>query len=221
MMRDQETLPERVRQRRALYTVLQRWLDESNLMKAMQILEEQFQNQPSLAMNDYLNRIAPLYRERVDAKTLRRELMQLLVRRNAELAPDPLPLLQRHRAQTDTNPLDREPSPTQLAMHRLVSEIMLKLTPTQHNQLYAALALQLKKHFVNGSYDALARYLLSDNPLYLSSFSDQTLRTFFNLVYVAACEVLGPVTADRWFGDSIEHLRKTDQAAGDAVNRFL
>lgn len=217
-------MEERIRQRRALYTVLREWLDENNLLEALQVFEDQFQGQPTIAVNDYLTRIAPLYRDQVDAKTLRRNLMQLLVRKSAQLEPDPLPLLQQLRARKESVALEQkgaQPTAEQLALHTLVSTMMRKLPLLQRKQLHAAIAVQLKQHFVNGSYDALARYLLTDNPLHLALFDDRSLRQFFNLIYVAACEVLGPVSADRWFGGCIAQLRETDQVAGDAVNRYL
>ncbi|HEX4940596.1 MAG TPA: hypothetical protein VFX11_18125 [Candidatus Kapabacteria bacterium] len=217
-------MEERIRQRRALYTVLRQWLDENNLLEALQVFEDQFQGQPTIAVNDYLNRIAPLYRDRVDAKTLRHNLMQLLVRKSAQLEPDPLPLLQQLRARTESVALEKkgaQATAEQLALHTLVSNMMRKLAQHQRKQVHAAIALQLKQHFVNGSYDALARYLLTDNPLHLALFDDRSLRQFFNLIYVAACEVLGPTSADRWFGSCIAQLRETDRVAGDAVNRYL
>lgn len=217
-------MEERIRQRRALYTVLREWLDEHNVLQALQVFEEKFHDQPSIAMHDYLTRIAPLYRDRVDAKTLRRQLMQVLVRRSSELEPDPLPLLQKWQARNDgvmLNGRDAMPSPEQLALHALVSAMLRKLPVLQRKQLHASIAQQLKQHFVNGSYDALARYLMSDNPHNLANFDDRTLRTFFSLIYVAACDVLGPVSADRWFAGGLAQLRETDQVAGDAVNRYL
>ena len=217
-------MEERIRQRRALYTVLREWLDEKKLLEALQVFEDQFQGQPAIAVNDYLTRIAPLYRDQVDTKTLRRNLMQVLVRKSAELEPDPLPLLQQLRARNESMVLEKkgaQATPEQLALHTLVSNMMRKLTLHQRKQLHATIAAQLKQHFVNGSYDALARYLLTDNPLHLALFDDRSLRQFFNLIYVAACEVLGPISADRWFGGCIAQLRETDRDAGDAVNRYL
>ena len=217
-------MEERIRQRRALYTVLREWLDEKNLLEALQVFEDQFQGQPAIAVHEYLTRIAPLYRDRVDAKTLRRNLMQILVRRSAELEPDPLPLLQQWRAEQSTQQLKiqgRQPTPEQQALHQLVSGMMRKLNLLQRKQMHIGIAGQLKQHFINGSYDALAQYLLTDNPLHLAPFDDRTLRTFFNVIYVAACEVLGPVGADRWFGGCIAQLREKDQTAGNALNRYL
>jgi len=217
-------MEERIRQRRALYTVLQEWLDENTLLQALQVFEDQFQGKPSVAMHDYLTRIAPLYKGKVEAKTLRRNLMALLVRSDQQLAPDPLPQLQRFRAtQAPDSSLGAQfkPSADQLALHKLISAMMGKVAFGQRKQLHTHIASQLKTRFRNGSYDLLAQYMLSDNPQYLAGFDDRALQDFLSLIYVAACEVLGPVDADRWFGGSIAQLRQGDAEISRAVNRYL
>ena len=217
-------MEERIRQRRALYTVLQKWLDEASLFQALQVFEDQFQGRPTVAIHDYLTRIAPLYKGKVDAKTLRRNLMSLLVRSDQPLAPDPLPQLQRYRAtQVPDSPLSSQfkPSADQLALHKLISAMMGTVPFTQRKLMHAHIAQQLKTRFRNGSFDLLAQYMLSENPQYLAGFDDRALQDFLSLIYVAACEVLGPVEADRWFGGSIAQLRQGDAEISRAVNRYL
>lgn len=217
-------MEERIRQRRALFTVLQEWLDETAVLQALQVFEDQFQGRPTIAVHDYLTHIAPLYKDKVDARTLRRQLMQVLVRRSQDLAPDPLPQLQqwrqRQRADNDIN-FTLQPSPHQLALHELISSMMHKVPLLQRKQLHVHIAQQLKTRFRNGSYDQLAQYMLADNPLYLASFDDGALREFLSLIYVAACEVLGPVDADRWLGSCITQFRTQNSACADAINRYL
>lgn len=217
-------MEERIRQRRALFTVLQEWLEESSLMEALVIFEDHFQGRPTIAVHDYLTRIAPLYQDRVDAKTLRRNLMQVLVTRTQDLAPDPLPQLEKFRKQQSSGPdlrFNAQPTPQQLALHSLVSAMMHKVPLTQRKQLHVHIAQQLKTRFRNGSYDLLSQYMLADNPLYLAGFDDRALRDFLSLIYVAACEVLGPVAADRWLGGCIADLRTAEPANAEAVNRYL
>lgn len=217
-------MEERIRQRRALYTVLQEWLDETSLLQALQIFEDHYQGKPTVAIHDYLTRIAPLYKDKVEAKTLRRNLMTVLLRRNQELAPDPLPQLERYRAINGAESLAQgqiKPTPDQLALHKLVSAMMHKVPLIQRKQLHSHIAAQLKSRFKNGSFDLLAQYMLSDNPQYLAGFDDRALRDFLSQIYVAACEVLGPVDADRWFGGSIAQLRQADADISHAVNRYL
>lgn len=217
-------MEERIRQRRALFTVLQEWLDEPSLMRALTIFEDQFQGRPTIAVHDYLTTIAPLYKDKVDAKILRRSLMQILVSRTQDLAPDPLPQLEKFRAQHQTGNdvrFDVKPSASQLALHQLISGMMHKVAINQRKQLHVHIANQLKTRFRNGSYDQLAQYMLADNAQYLATFDDRALRDFLSLIYVAACEVLGPVAADRWFGASIADVRQSSAPIAEAVNRYL
>jgi len=175
-------------------------------------------------MHDYLTRIAPLYHGRVDAKTLRRQLMQMLVSRNGDLAPDPLPLLAQYRALQKKAPavdFEAQPSAEQLALHQLVSNLLRKMPASQRKPLHEQIALQLKTRFRNGSYHSLSQYLLAENPVYLAEFDHPALRDFLSLIYVAACEVLGPVVADRWFGGGIADLRTHQPPMGEMVNRYL
>ena len=109
----------------------------------------------------------------------------------------------------------------QLALHKLISELMRKASAGQRKQLHEQLAKQLGKRFMNGSYDSLAQYLLSDNPQYLARFDDKALQDFFTVIYVACCEVLGPVKTDQWFGSAVYQIRQQDSVVGEQLNRFL
>lgn len=132
-------------------------------------------------MHDYLTQIAPLYKDRVDAKTLRRELMQMLVRTSQQLAPDPLPQLEQLRARQQAEQrieFNLQPRAEQLALHQLISSMLQKVPLTQRKQLHTHIAQQLKTRFRNGSYDQLAQYMLADNPVYLARFDDRSLRDF-------------------------------------------
>ena len=216
-------MEERIRQRRALFTVLKEWLDDSGVMEALVVFEDHFQGRPTIAVHDYLTRIAPLYKDRVDAKTLRRQLMQVLVSRTQELAPDPLPQLEQFRARQRSGADLRfavQPSAAQLALHNLVSAMMHKIPLLLRKQMHVHIARQLKTRFHNGSYHQLSQYMLADNPLYLAGFDDRSLRDFLSLIYTAACEVLGPVAADRWFAEQIALVRQDAGAAGH-INRYL
>lgn len=212
---------QQVLQRRAIYTVLQEWLNEDKLLEALLVFEEHHQGKPSIAMHDYLTRIGHLFEQKMDTKLIRRRLMEVLVRRSNDLAPDPLPLLQKARANAGIDLFDVQPNQNQLALHGLISELMRNIPIAQRKQLHERLARQLKQRFVNGSYDRLAQYLISDNPLFLASFDDAALRDFFTVIYVACCEILGPVKADQWFGIAVQQLRDHDAAAGDRINRYL
>jgi len=210
-----------VLQRRAIYTVLQEWLAEEQLIEALQVFEEHHSGKPSIAIHDYLTRISPLFGQQLDAKLIRRRLMEVLVRESHDLAPDPLPLLDKARAQAASTLLEQTAGPEQLALHQLISGLMRKVSPLQRKQLHERLARQLKKRFVNGSYDKLAQYLISENPQFLASFKEDTLRDFFTVIYVAYCEILGPVSADQWVGNAIQQLRQLDPGSGELLNRYL
>lgn len=210
-----------VLQRRAVYTVLQDWLNDDKLLEALLVFEEHHQGKPSIAIHEYLTRISHLFEHKMDTKQIRRKLMEVLVRRSSDLAPDPLPLLQKARAQASSELFDVQPSAEQLALHELISSLMRSTPSLQRKQLHERLANQLKKRFVNGNFDMLAQYLISDNPQFLARFDDNALRDFFTIIYVASCEVLGPVKADQWFGAAVHQIRLRDAAVGDNINRYL
>lgn len=210
-----------VLQRRAIYTVLQEWLNEEQIIEALMVFEEHHKGKPSIAIHEYLTRIGHLFEQKMDTKHIRRRLMEVLVRRSHDLAPDPMPLLQKARAKSASDVFDLKPTESQLALHRLISELMRKASVGQRKQLHEQLARQLGKRFVNGSYDSLAQYLLSDNPQYLARFDDKALQDFFTVIYVACCEVLGPVKTDQWFGSAVYQIRQQDAVVGEQLNRFL
>ena len=210
-----------VLQRRAIYTVLQEWLNEDQIIEALMVFEEHHKGKPSIAIHEYLTRINHLFEQKMDTKHIRRRLMEVLVRRSHDLAPDPMHLLQRARAKSASDVFDLKPTQAQLALHSLISELMRKASAGLRKQLHGQLAKELRKRFVNGSYDMLAQYLLSDNPQYLARFDDKALQDFFTVIYVSCCEVLGPVKTDQWFGTAVHHIRQQDAVVGEQLNRFL
>ncbi len=211
-------------QRRAVYTVLKRWLDEATVLEAVRVFDDFYQDRPSQAIHEYLTQISELYQDQVDIKTLRQSLLQVLLRNTQELEPDPLPTIQRQQLSDDGGfRLNfMEPSEEQLALHELVSSILRKIKPEQRTQMHTHIAGQLRQRFVNGNFDKLAQYLLSDNPQFLASFSQEALQDFFNALYVAACEVLGPVAADQWFAGTLSRLQQSDSCINpEALYHFL
>ncbi|MEC8811664.1 MAG: hypothetical protein VXY23_10145 [Pseudomonadota bacterium] len=210
-----------VLQRRAIYTVLQEWLDEEKMVEALLVFEEHHKGKPSIAIHEYLTRINHLFEQTMDTRQIRRRLMEVLVRRSSDLAPDPMPMLQRAQARSASEVFDLQPSADQMALHTLISELMRKASAGQRKQLHEQLVKQLAKRFVNGSYDLLAQYLISDNPQYLARFDDRALQDFFTVIYVACCEVLGPVMTDQWFGSAVFQIRQNNSAAGERLNRYL
>jgi len=212
---------QQVLQRRAIYTVLQEWLNEDQIVEALLVFEEHHKGKPSIAIHEYLTRISHLFEQKMDTKQIRRRLMEVLVRRSNDLAPDPMPMLHRARAKSASEAFDLQPSEEQLALHSLISALMRKASSGQRKQLHEQLATRLGKRFVNGSYDLLAQYLICDNPQYLARFDDTALQEFFTVIYVSCCEVLGPVMTDQWFGSAVLQVRQQDETAGAQLDRYL
>ena len=210
-----------VLQRRAIYTVLRRWLSEEKLLQALHIFEQGHRNRPSIAIHGYLSEIAHLLGDEVDTKLVRRNLMTVLVcgPDDIELAPDPLPLIR--RAQTNGAFGEQQTGEQNLVLHQLISDLLRCMPATQRKVFHVTLAKQLKRKFVNGSQHQLTQYFVSNQPRFLASLSEKELREFLSLVYVASCEVLGPVQADQHFGNAIQQIRQKDPGAGDYLNQYL
>ncbi|MAR89733.1 MAG: hypothetical protein SV765_13710 [Pseudomonadota bacterium] len=210
-----------VRQRRAIYTVLQDWLNEEQLVEALLVYQEHHTDKPSIALHDYLTQLRQRFGSQLDTKAIRRRLMETLLRGDAELAPDPMPLLQRAGEQGQQDVLSLQPGSAQLAVHQLISGVLRRLGPRQRQLLHEQLAPALRQRFRHRGYDLLAQYLLAANPRYLAAFGDGPLREFCTEFYVACCEVVGPVQTDQWFGATVRQIRGQDAAAGADLNRYL
>ena len=218
---EQDAEQQQSTQRRVIYTVLQNWLSEDKLLQAIEAFEQHHKGQPSIAIHDYLTRIAPLFDPQTDTKQIRRNLMLLLVCGSEELAPDPLPLLKQAQSESEANLFSAQPSPQQLALHNLISDLMQGTPAKQRKVLHAELAKQLRLQFVNGSQQQLSQYLVSNNPQFLVKLTDTELRNFFSMMYVACCDILGPVKADQHLGNLLQQTRLRDPVAGDNLNRYL
>ena len=112
-----------VLQRRAIYTVLQEWLDEEKMVEALLVFEEHHKGKPSIAIHEYLTRINHLFEQTMDTRQIRRRLMEVLVRRSSDLAPDPMPMLQRAQARSASEVFDLQPSADQMALHTIPTPI--------------------------------------------------------------------------------------------------
>ena len=210
------------RQRRAIYTVLQQWLSEAQLIEALAVFQERYQGRSSIGMHDYLAEIAALYSDRVDLKTVRRNLMRMLIANEAELAPDPLPKLPRCQgpAASRLTP-SNELTLAQRALHDLLSQLREGMPKARQRVLQERLAVQLKTARIKRSREVMAEYLKSQDPTQLVELGEDRLQDLLTLFYSATCEAFGPVETDGLLAQALEKLRTQNPKGRAALDRFL
>lgn len=207
-------------QRRAVYTVLLRWLPEPDALEATKVFIDFYQGQGHELAREFLEQTRVYWQGHVDALVLRRALMASLLRRAQELAPDPLPLIQGQAAIHAEEPAFRlhfmEPTDAQRVLHQVIQAVVAPISGPLRTDFESALAREMKRSFKNGSYEKLVRYTLESDVMELVGMKPAALQLYFGCLYKALCHACGPVATDQRFGNAMQALPQHQRRAIDA-----
>lgn len=209
-----------VYQRRAVYTVLLRWLPESDALEATKVFIDFYQGQGHELAREFIEQIRVYWQGRVDPHVMRRALMASLLRRSTELAADPLPLLQGSRAEVEEEPAFRlhfmEPTDAQRALHQVIQTIIAPVGGSMRVEFETALAREMKHVFNNGSYEKLVRYTLEGDVMQLVGMKPEALQRYLSCLYKALCSAAGPVATDQRFSTAMQALPQHQRRSIDS-----
>lgn len=192
------------RKKRAVYTSLYPYLERDNLMRAMILWEDEYSDQPSFAVQHFVNDIC----SDSDLKSIRRTLLMSLIKTLAlpesELMPDPstrVAAYKKHYKISSGDPVSKD----------LV--IFQKLVSNMLDQVNANVSANIKDYVIdNLAKSTISTLLKQQIQLWLSkqvvsikapSPDINDLRMIINFFYVGFCEFTGPVETDRILGRSV------------------
>lgn len=202
------------RKKRAVYTSLFPFLERDNLMRAMILWESEYADQPSFAVQHFVNDICMDN----ELKSMRRDLLMSLIKTLAlpesELMPDPstrMAAYKKHYGISSGDPVSKD----LVVFQKLVSNML--------DQVNANVSANIKDFVIdNLAKSTISTLLKQQLQLWLSkqvvsmkvpSPDINDLRMLINFFYVGFCEFAGPVETDRILGRSVAMV--TDNYSND------
>ena len=187
--------------RRAIYTGLQPFLDETKLLKAVTHWENRYADQPSLALQRYVVDICQDAGLKEKRSTILRSLIHAMGQDSSELLADP-----RGTEQAEATQLEAVSASTAYAelMLAMMSQIDGSLQHKLRIELFAALR---QRQLPLTILEALQNWLGAQQPLKLGNAPPALLQKLLNQYYVLLCENLGPVRADKILARGVSHVQ--------------
>lgn len=215
---------EMILRKRALYTGLQPFLRDTELMEALILWESRYANQPKYSLRYFVADLLQSLERPLEHKQLLVNLVATMAKPVTDLLPDPSPALSAYKTRRRTSAT---------ASYALAEvEAFCILIDKWLSLVQSSAAVDIG-HFVLHNLDRLkidtdlkvqtARWLEDENqPIRLPRVEIQELRKIINLFYVGFCEYLGPTRADALLAEAVNRLKSNGGAAFATVfNKLL
>jgi hypothetical protein len=209
--------------RRAVYTGLQPFLRDNELMEAMILWENRYADEPKFSLRYFASDLSKHIQRPHDANRLYINLVSTQSKPVNELLPDPLEEINAYRKRRDINTLLGEPAAS-AASHYAVPEIeAFKVLVNKWLGLETSAAAIDINRFVMLNLDRLdidpslkvqiSRWLADDRKdIKVNNLQIKDLRKIINLFYIGFCEYIGPPRADALLAEAITRLKSNGGA---------
>lgn len=199
------------RRRRAIYTGLCTLLDEAAARQGLGLWEREFSDKPVYALHDFLARICQQAGLEARRGDLHRALVRALSLDEADLAPDPGP------SAPGTVPVPGVSAPPPGAMTVFESLYGTMMEGLIQRQVETGVRVRVMQRLVGLGLPAGLRGQVTDwisgEAAHLpQAVGLEGLRGLLHLIYVAACEEMGPVSADRLLAEAVRVTEKLEEA---------
>jgi hypothetical protein len=215
---------EMILRKRALYTGLQPFLRDTELMEALILWESRYATQPKFSLRYFVADLVKSLERPVEHKHLLIHLVATMAKPAEELLPDPSPALSAYKNRVGIS------TTAHYALAELEAFCILVNKWLSLVQTGAAIDIA---HFVLHNLERLKinsdlkmqtkRWLEDENQsIRLPTVQIQELRKIINLFYIGFCEYLGPTQADILLAEAVSRLKSNGGAAFAAVfNKLL
>ncbi|ACL71310.1 conserved hypothetical protein [Thioalkalivibrio sulfidiphilus HL-EbGr7] len=200
------------RRRRAIYTGLCSLMDEAAAREGLGLWEREFSDKPVYALHDFLARICRQAGQEARRGELHRALVRALSLDEADLAPDPGPSDRGAVPAASASP--PPPAGAMTVFESMYGTIMEGLV---QRQVETGVRVRVLQRLVGLGLPAGLRGQVTDWITGEASQLPQAvglegLRGLLHLTYVAACEEVGPVSADRLLAEAVRVTEKLGEA---------
>lgn len=206
---------EMILRKRAIYTGLQPFLRDTELMEALILWESRYADQPKFSLRYFVADLQQNVDRPLEHKHLLIHLVAAMAKPPQALLPDPSSALAAYKTRRRTSATANY-TLAEVEAFRVLIDKWLSLVQT-------AAAADIGR-FVLRNLDSLnisadlkvqtARWLEDETqPIPLPRVQIQDLRKIINLFYIGFCEYLGPTQADTLLADAVTRLKSNGGAA--------
>jgi hypothetical protein len=199
--------------KRVIYTGLQPYLCDTNLMEALILWENHYADQPKYSLRYYVSELAKSFELPVDQKHLFLNLVATMAKPDSELLPDPTTTLQAYKTNSTFN-----------VNYTLAEVDAFKALVTKWLSLVQSSAAKDIAYFVMHDINRLkinadlkfqiGRWLEDETQIIkVAEVQVQDLRKIINLFYVGFCEYIGPSKTDALLAEAVTRLKSNGGAA--------
>lgn len=221
---------EAARRRRAVYTGLKPFMDEDQVMEALLVWEDRFADGPVYALHGFVSAICAQDALKSRHGEVYRSLMRALTVDEHHLAPDPKSLLRDYRAKRSPTPAPETPgasedcAPVQifLAMsERLLGQLEAN-DPERAFKIRVDVMDRLNElRLPTVHAQTINRWLMQQGQEIPCGLGATVLQELLHRLYVRACELFGPVAADRALASATREAQALPAARQFSPRRLL
>lgn len=205
--------------KRAVFTGIKPFLTNDEALLAMVLWEDTHAQKPKFSMRHFISDLHNVVGCDLDARRLHVSVVSCLSKSEKDLLPDPSLDVTAFKIRNNINSKYDYKIP-ELEAFQIFVRKWFKLTDKPDLlQVFQQCQEYLDQHKIDLSLKANFIFWLDDyeSNLQLLSVEINDLRKLTNVIYMAYCDVLGPIKADQLLAKSIELVRNNGGAAYTAL----
>ncbi len=215
---------EMILRKRALYTGLQPFLRDTELMEALILWESRYTHQPKFSWRYFVAELVQSLDRRVEHKHLLVHLVATMNKPAEQLLPDPSAALAAYKTRRGTTAYANYTLAEVEAFRILVDKWLSLVQSSAAIDIGRFVLRNLHRLTINTDLKLQTlRWLEDENQhIRVPRVEIQDLRKIINLFYVGFCEYLGPTQADALLAQAVARLKNNGGAAfAEVFNKLL
>jgi hypothetical protein len=210
--------------KRALYTGLQPFLRDTELMEALILWESRYADQPKFGLRYYVADLVKSFDRPLEHKHLLVHLVATMNKPAEQLLPDPSPALSAYKIRRRTSASATYTLAEVEAFTILVDKWLSLVQSAAAMDIGNFVRRNLDRLTINTDLKLQVGHWLEDEQqrIKVPRVDIQDLRKIINLFYIGFCEYLGPTRADVLLAKAVSRLKANGGAAfSEVFNKLL
>ncbi len=215
---------EMILRKRALYTGLQPFLRDTELMEALILWESRYAGQPKFGLRYFVADLVKSLDRPVEHKHLLVHLVATMNKSAEELLPDPTPALSAYKTRRRTSAYATYTLAEVEAFSILVDKWLSLAQSAAAIDIGNFVQRNLGRLNINTDLKLQVERWLEDEQqrIKVPRVDIQDLRKIINLFYIGFCEYMGPTRADTLLAEAVTRLKSNGGAAfSEVFNKLL
>lgn len=216
--------PEFMFKKRAVYTGLESFLTNAQLMQAMVLWENKYANEPKFAMRKFVADLCKRNGQTLAQAEVLGKLVRTMALPEEKLLPDPSPEIESYKKHYRVQAKVERRSPEVEVFQLLLSGLLDGLRPSIRESVirYAIDGLHAMD-ISTGLRRELVFWLKGESTIiYMPVVDVHQLRGTINMFYVAICEYIGPIKADQLLAQEVRRLSDNkEERVQSLINKLI